>query len=234
MRYRLVLLLASCASVFIGNFERAEAAPILFTDRTSFEAASGPLSTITFEGFREGSLCDPFSGTFEPCVFSTGGVTFTSTLGLPENNQNPLLSIDDMTVTNSKGLMSSAISLDPDDFTLDFSGYSFAFDFVQLAGYPPSMFDILLTEVDGTETIFSLLTDPTNVDFFGATSDVGFSHAAIWSSEHQSGRSNFIIDNVSTDAATAPAPVPEPSTMLLFGSGAAYFLRRFKRRDGNS
>jgi hypothetical protein len=154
----------------------AHAVLTLFDNRQLFEAALGPHELITFEEFPFGPVetCTPIRPFIpDPCVFTTQGVTFTATEGLPSFSQRPLLSIDD-TPPLARGIRSNAIPLSPDQFFLTFSrplqGIGFEVTDGAIFG---TIVHVVVTEGDGSVTeipIFSIFDAST---FVGATSDIG-------------------------------------------------------------
>jgi len=186
----------------------AAAAPVTFADRAAFDAANQPQTLITFDDL-SGSLCGPVHPFVpDPCVIQIQTVTFTATIGSPEDDQRPLLSIDTTAVgaEGSPGLLSNEIPTEPGQFFFNLDSPFVAFD---LRGFGPgALFGVELTEGDGSLSQFQ------TTGFFGASSPSGFTDVSLFSlpAGPSSFRSNVILDNVAVSSATG---VPEPSVLAL-------------------
>jgi len=201
----------------------AQAVSIFFTTRAEFNAAASPRELITFQEFPVGPLCDTVLLSFgnDPCVFTTQGVTFTTTLRT--TRRDPTLFIRQAPSTpSSKAIQSGGVAGAADEFFFDFSGNAIGFDVFTQATFG-KLVSFVVTEVDGTQTSTSVFAmSPFVGTFFGAVSDIGFTRVSIFDPDPFGG-TNFLIGNV------AASPIPEPATMLLLGSGLAG-LGLFRRR----
>ncbi|HKQ44818.1 MAG TPA: PEP-CTERM sorting domain-containing protein [Rhizomicrobium sp.] len=93
-------------------------------------------------------------------------------------------------------------------------------------------FDFFVTFADGSSWDFvpPLSTSTLPNDFFGITSDLQIADIYIGDHHTPSSNTRFLLDNLTIAAAKAPARVPEPLSLGMFGAGLAGLaaLRRRK------
>jgi hypothetical protein len=210
----------------------ATASPIGFTDRTAFDAATSGLSgmnTLDFDSLAVGSLgAGPFQGI--SFTFSIGGGfvanvvdAYDTTSGanaLGTNGDSTFLAGDSFTMsfanpTQAVGLYVIASDiLFPGDFTLATPGGS-----VGNAGSASA------TLPDFGKVFFLGLYDPSQA----------FSSATLTS--NNGADFLFNVDDIrgQSDAGQSTTPVPEPTSLLLFGIGLlGVGVKRSRKRLGNS
>lgn len=199
----------------------AKADLALHTTRASFEAAAVPNIKIDFESEAVGPLCTPWNPYVPyPCVYWIGPVHFTATVGFPEYNQRPLLSIDaGFASTPSRGLISNGGALLPDEFFLEFGGSAIGLDIV--------------TSSSGGDEVHAQLVSSTGVihEFkvtagSGAGAFLGVSglQPDFWRLSLYS-ESNPLIDNLSVTTVT------EPTSGVLILLGLLGVLRQSSRQS---
>lgn len=211
---------AALAWLWLGG--AAQAAPMVFTDSTSFQAAlTPPLSVLNFD--------DGPAGTTVQEGVPFQGVTFTTNLG------GLALTIDDRLQTTSPN---NYLGVDDGDDGLFRSGDEIGFTF----GAPLQAFglfiignhenilanDFQLTASGGS--VFNLgapeqLLDDGAVFFLGIIDTAGFDAARLVSFGDPSAPFfRFHVDDIIT--APAQVPVPEPATLMLVGGGLLAACRR--------
>ena len=220
--------------LFISTALLCLAAPALgqtvttYTDRTSFNAAAGPVSGQDFNGFAT-------DATFQNVPLKVGDFTIVGT-GTAQLNRNfvdvsPFLFSTHGTGDGSPFADILVAAAGGADVTLSFLSPILAWgaDFGDL-----SQGNVQRTSINfGGMTLVPTSTSQTAVRFFGFVSSTPFSSLTFSSTGTNDG---FGIDNVSyAFANAAPMPgVPEPATwaMLLAGFGAIGFAMRRKRGAG--
>jgi len=199
-------LLRSVALASLLAAAVASAAPVVYNDRASFNAASAGTTTVDFEG--------ETLFTFRGSSFTVSGITFTGDIAR-------LFTFDAGFYT--PGLASDYLNMnDSATHYIDISAAGMTavgFDF----GTLNATFNApkAVTVTDSLGNIYNL-TAPTQpaLDFLGLTSDVALTSVRV-SGEF------VVLDNVTTGRA---AVVPLPGTMALVGLGLAALGLASRRR----
>lgn len=215
-----ILAIATVFALGLAAAVPADAAPIVFTNRALFTAAAGTTSTIDFESATANTgytssltfagVQFSYVGPSSPCSQCGVGVANGVNFG-----------------TNSNGLYTNAPNVNPDVDTLAITTLpgtrSFGFDFkgsngTQVPNLSAGSYTVTVNFADSTSQTFAIANPTYNTfGFFGLTSDVDITSIRI---AMVSG-GQPLLDNVTFGPATAAAEVPEPATMILFGTGLA-------------
>lgn len=210
----------------------ATAAPVGYTDRASYDAATiglTGLNTLDFESLPPGVMgLGPIQGItfafsiddFDPNVVDDFDTT-SGTHSLGTTGDGIFLAGDSFTMTfaPTKALGLYVIAVDlifAGDFTLSVPGGSMSNSATTDPGFPPTL-------GDGGKVFFLGLVD-TSAAFTTATfsSGVGFPADFV-----------FNIDDITGQLDTPPqtTPVPEPATLALVASGLAAAFRSRRKKD---
>ncbi len=211
MKYLGRSLVVGVVSILGGlQLGSASAAPVFFTSRAAFDAATGPQTIITFQSVAPQELC-PIQvlpvppSVVAPCTFAIDGVSFVSTQGTLNSSgfTLPRLRIEDanISVLDSRAIIvPSPLPSADDDFYFDVAG---ATDFVA--------FDIFTGGVSTTNTVVVTDIAANQIQqtfslgypgaFFGVITDLPIQDVSVYSSS-----ANFHLDNVT---------VPEPGNLVL-------------------
>ncbi|WP_454062265.1 PEP-CTERM sorting domain-containing protein [Candidatus Nitrospira salsa] len=209
-----LMLLSVSAGVHAATFG--------FTDRSAFQSAlSGQTSVVNFD--------DVDAGTSIQDGVPFQGISFTSNVDNIPGRTGLLVSAEFLTTSplNYLGVNDGFSNefLFGDELTLNFTEPIRALGLSVIAGPDAALAnDFLLTAGGGS--VFNVgtpeqrLFDGGEVFFLGLINDQGFSTAQLISFGDQIDSSlGFNIDDISTDTPSNVAPVPEPSAVLLFGTG---------------
>ena len=193
-----------------------------FTDSTAFQAAlPGPSAIINFDNVN--------ADTPIPDRIPFQGIAFSSNVDNVLGRSGLIVSAEFLTTSPLNFLgVDDGFSLEflfGDELSLDFSVSFQALGLSIIAGPGATMpNNFLLT--GGGGSVFNVgtpeqtLSDGGEVFFLGLISDQAFNSAQLISFGDQLDTSlGFNVDDITTVTPANPAAVPEPSTVLLFGTG---------------
>jgi hypothetical protein len=190
----------------------------VYTDRSSWEAAVATFSTEDFGGVADtGELAADVEHTLGLLTFSYTGAPNVGRPAVTSNHfdADPTQAVDGGG-TNSPG---------PHVFDLPYSVPAWGADFDNAS--TGALLDI--TMAGETIALIDYLPSP-GTGFFGVISDTAFSRIIISAgTERVTADELFSMDNVSFGG-QAETPVPEPTSLLLFGTGALVVAARMRRR----
>ena len=193
-----------------------------FTDSSVFQAAlPGPSAVTNFDNVN--------AGTLVPNGVPSQNIAFTSNVANLPGRSGLIVSAQFLTTSplNFLGVNDGFTNefVFGDELTLDFSTAVLALGLTIIAS-PEVTQDTDFLLVGGGGSVFNLdtpeqtLFDGGEVFFLGLISDQAFNTAQLISFGDQLDPSlGFNIDDITTLAQANPAAVPEPSTVLLFGTG---------------
>jgi len=210
----------------------ASASIITFDTRIAFNAAAPGLPVETFESGLvapgavqacTGPLSSAAASTCFPAGGLLAGVTYASSLA----------SVADMVVLGAGGVSGNPTkALGPNQFAstfnILFSGSPVAIGFDVFPG--PTAGNVLISAFSPANATLGVFTISALVapDFFGLISTDAIGRLNIAS---QSSLAGELVDNLAFGPAS-PTPVPEPTSLLLFGSGALALAARRRRAKG--
>jgi hypothetical protein len=210
------------AAVAIAALSAPPAAAVaIFDDRAAFAAAAGPLLTDDYE--------DPGYAEFQDdaSMNAVKGLTRYESTFFPDFDE--VIDFGGQHVY-AGGFTSGSFRLDFTAASLGGAGvHAVGFDFVNNLTAPYVAF---VTFADGTSENFTLAASPFTLpplpDFFGLTSPIAITAIHIGLADGGATADNlFTLDNLSVSA-----PVPEPGSAALLGTGlAAFALVRRRHSD---
>ncbi len=204
MRFFLTNMLLSAFFILSAFFmSTANAVPVLFSDRATFEAAVSNLEREGFEG-NDGPLSpDDFELFSAVKSTTTGGGMIYSSLASQGTRSMGFQSVGQPTsaiITFSGSI--NAFGVDILDWATSSGNVAAVKDyFLRIENNTGSLDETLATTTTG-------VTNPNPLIFFGVIDSVGFNSITI--------EANTSSDTVGLDELVFSSPVPEPSAMLLF------------------
>jgi hypothetical protein len=202
----------------------ARAAETTYTDQATFAANASGLTTINFDG-----IADPngFAGV-PPTGITVGGVTFGPGVKGPNNSLFVIGSNFYSYGFPVYSAQSDGVPADGENdvfFTLPTAETAVGFNFIVDPG------TVTVTLSDGTQYEIDVTTMPPTTTFFGITGTT-----AITSIDISQPSPTTLLDlsanvkDVSFGTANPLSPVPEPSSLMLLGTGLAGFAGAFKSK----
>ena len=193
----------------------SEAATItVYTDRSLWEATVGTFSTEDFSGIAD-------TGKLSANVEHTLGLLTFSYTGAP-GFSGPAVTSNHFEGDPEQG--GGTTSTGPHIFEFPYSVLAWGADFTEAS--TGALLDITMAGV--TIALVDYLPAP-GTGFFGIISDTPFNQVSLAAAGGPRFDEIFIMDNVSFGE-QAETPVPEPASLLLFGTGALVVSARMRRR----
>lgn len=229
---KFALALAAFAALGLASAARTNAAPFVFNTRTTYDAqAPSPQSAVNFNSAAANNGY-AMSLTFAGVTFQYVGPV----AGSPDPGVGVVNGAAFGTVDNALGVNTPNLDIGTQTLliTLPTGTTSVGFDFkgsnsTQVGTLSPATYTVVVNYTDGTNSGPLAIANPsfTTFGFFGfLTTDKIIESISIATN---SGGAP-LLDNVTFGPAAAVEPVPEPATMVLFGTGIAGVASLARRR----
>lgn len=208
--------------MMLGTSGVASAALITYTDSLSYDTAVGSTTLIDFETQGTDGQVTNYGGSL-----TVGDVTFTEA----DNRLYVLGSGLYNTFGSTHYLNHNGFSNDPVVINFASSVSAVGMDLGWLSNWgtgPGSSMNFVFSngETYTANVVGPLYANPTtSLGFVGFKSDIAFSSISIYDPS-----ASVMIDNFKYALSPSPAPVPEPATMILFGTGLAGLVAARRRK----
>ena len=192
-----------CGSVFSTCGVAFSAIIATYTDRADFTEDVSNTTLIDFEA-QNGNT---YGGTRYADGLTIGDVTFTA--------PHTYLSVVGSSYYVTYGVHSDYLFVGPFTATLATGVYSLGFDYGISMNATPSPITVTLATGDVFNLTGPFMAKTYNTyDFFGFTSDIAFTSVTLADTKKR-----LMLDNFTYSHDDGGAPVPEPATFILLGSG---------------
>lgn len=229
---KFALALAAFAALGLASAAATNAAPVVFSTRATYDTqAPTPQTGINFNSATANN------GYQTSLTFS--GVTFQyvgPTAGSPDPGVGVVNGAGFGTLDNALGVNTPNLAAGTQTLliTLPTGATSVGFDFkgsngTQVGALSPASYTVVVNYADGTNSGPLAIANPsfTTFGFFGIM-DTTRAIQSISIATNSGGAP--ILDNVTFGPAAAVEPVPEPATMVLFGTGLAGIASLVRKR----
>lgn len=215
--WRLLLTTAAATLMIAGGTNSASASPLFFTDETLFNAALGA-GTLDLESFESGFTDGVLSVDFD-------GLTVTGDQNLIRTNPSALATDG----TGTIGIIDFNFNGNFMTFTFDSPINAFSLDVLAANDFFSGGNLILSNNNGASQTLYTGLLPTSQVSFIALIDTMAaFNSVTV--------RTTLSGDGVQYDRlrfgplGSPPPPVPEPSTLLLIGTGIATAgFRQYRR-----
>ena len=229
---KFALALAAFAALGLAPAAAANAAPLVFSTRATYDSqAPTPQTAVNFNSATANNGYQ-MSLTFAGVTFQyVGPVAGSPEPGVGVVNGAPFGTADNALGVNTPSLAAGTQTL---LITLPAGTTSVGFDFkgsnsTQVSAISPASYTVVVNYADGTNSGPLAVLNPsfTSFAFFGFM-DTAKLIQSISIATNSGGAP--LLDNVTFGPAAAVEPVPEPATMVLFGTGLAGVASLARRR----
>jgi hypothetical protein len=215
------------ALVILGCVYAGASTLTTYTSPTTFNSATSGLNnvTVTFEGL------DSYPG-LSTCIPDSTGASCITIKTYDTNNNLQTIFVSNPSDPWNWGTGNMGVCTKMGYCIMYPNSPDFSLDMMSVAPNGPQSFPVTVTTADGTTQTFMLSggTYP-NPNFWGVTTDGDFITSIKFDTRNVNDFPAY--DNITYDPPDIPTGVPEPASLVLFGTGVmslAAFVRRFRNR----